>query len=196
VGASSEDVFSDLDVKDSKLLSPQMREQMFRLITKRCSIAALVIPANEIDARRKEMSLNTCLARAHAAVIRRLQPATAYVDACDVNPERYARMVRDHLEGGVCRIISEHHADRTYRIVSAASIVAKVVRDREVRELSSTYGDIGSGYPSDPVTISFLSFYIGEHHCAPPCARKSWKTIGDLIADDEQSTLFVDTDPE
>ena len=196
VGAPSDDVFSDLDVKDSKLLSPERREHVFRFITKRCSIATLVIPANEIDDRRKEMSLNTCVARAHAAVIRRLQPETAYVDACDVNPERYARMVRENLDGGVCRIVSEHHADRTYRIVSAASIVAKVVRDREVREISKTYGTIGSGYPSDPLTIAFLSSYIRKHHCAPACARKSWKTIGNLMADDEQSTLFADPGPE
>ncbi len=56
VGTSSDDVFSDMDVKDSKLLSSERREHMFRIITKRCSIATLVIPANEIDDRRKEMS--------------------------------------------------------------------------------------------------------------------------------------------
>ncbi len=196
VGAPSDDVFFDLEVKDSKLLSSEKREHVFKLIGKRCSIATVIISAEEIDARRKEMSLNACVARAHAAVICRLQPAIAYVDACDVNPERYARMVKENLEGIVCRIVSEHHADRTYKIVSAASIVAKVVRDREIRQFFQTYGDIGSGYPSDPATIAFLSSYIKTHHQPPACARKSWKTVGNLIANDEQSTLFIDQGPD
>ena len=189
VGAPSEDLFSDLEVKDSKLLSAGKREHLFGLIKERCSIATVIIPAEEIDARRKEVSMNMCVAQAHAAVISRLQPAIAYVDACDVNPKRYARMVRENLSGMVCEIVSEHHADRTYKIVSAASIVAKVVRDREVRQFSRTYGDIGSGYPSDPATIAFLISYIREHHQPPACARKSWKTVVALIADREQSTL-------
>ncbi len=189
VGASSDDLFSDLEVKDSKLLSFGKRDHLFGLIQERCSIATVIIPAEEIDACRKEVSMNMCVARAHAAVISRLQPAIAYVDACDVNPERYARMVEENLKKKGCEIVSEHHADRTYKIVSAASIVAKVVRDREVRQLSQTYGDIGSGYPSDPVTIAFLFSYIREHHQPPACARKSWKTVSTMLSKMPQSSL-------
>lgn len=196
VGVSSDDVLADLAIKDSKLLSVKNREHLFSLIQERCRIATVIIPASEIDAWRKEITMNTCVARAHAAVISRLRPAIAYVDACDVDPERYKRMVQENLYGTECEIVSEHHADRTYRIVSAASIVAKVVRDRKVRELSQTYGGIGSGYPSDPVTIAFLSSYIRKHHQPPACARKSWKTVIALIADNEQSTLAFGAGPE
>ena len=190
VGAASEDVFLDLDVKDSKLLSPKKRGHLFKEIEKTCSIATVIIPAETIDARRKEISMNACVARAHAAVISRLNPTTAYVDACDVNPVRYAQMVREHLDDRSCRIVSEHHADQTYKIVSAASIVAKVVRDREIESLAETFGRIGSGYPSDPVTVAFLSSYMEKHHRPPACARMSWKTIEHLIAGTEQRTLF------
>jgi ribonuclease HII len=190
VGAASEEVFFGLDVKDSKLLSPQKRGHLFTLIERTCSIATVIIPAETIDARRKEISMNACVARAHAAVIRRLMPATAYVDACDVNPVRYAQMVREHLHDRSCGIVSEHHADQTYKIVSAASIVAKVVRDREIESLAETFGRIGSGYPSDPVTVAFLSSYMEKHHRPPACARMSWKTIEHLIAGTEQRTLF------
>jgi ribonuclease HII len=196
VGVASDGVFSDLDVRDSKALPRKKREQVFRLIVERCSIATVIVPADEIDKRRSEISMNSCVARAHASVIRRLRPATAYVDACDVNPERYARMVKEYLDGGLCEIVSEHHADQTYKIVSAASIVAKVVRDREVGLLARTYGAIGSGYPSDPLTIAFLSAYIKKHHHPPACARKSWKTIDNLIAAGEQSNLLSDPDTE
>jgi ribonuclease HII len=190
VGAPSEQVFSELDVKDSKLLSRQKREDLFFAIEKTCRTATLIIPAEKIDAQRKEITMNACVARAHAAVIRRINPATAYVDACDVNPVRYAQMVREHLNDPPCDIVSEHHADQTYKIVSAASIVAKVVRDREIAVIARTFGEIGSGYPSDPVTIAFLSSYMEQHHRPPTCARKSWKTIDNLIAEREQKTLF------
>ncbi|WAC04573.1 MAG: ribonuclease HII [Methanoregula sp.] len=190
VAADSEAVLSGLDVKDSKLLSREKREDLYYAIEKRCRTATIIIPAEEIDAQRKVITMNACVARAHAAVIRKISPSTAYVDACDVNPVRYAQMVREHLGDPSCCIVSEHHADQTYKIVSAASIVAKVIRDREIASLAGTFGEIGSGYPSDPVTIAFLSSYMKEHRRPPDCARKSWKTIDNLIADAEQKTLF------
>ena len=56
-----------------------------------------------------------------------------------------------------CSITSEHKADAKHRIVGGASIVAKVVRDRIMKELQVGLGfEIGSGYPSDPNTIKAL----------------------------------------
>lgn len=188
VGAQSADVFSDLGVKDSKDLTQKERERLFSLIKKRCRIAMVVIPAEEIDAIRREMTMNACVARAHAQVIEKLAPATAYIDACDVNPFRYAQTVRSHLTVP-CELVSEHHADSTYPVVSAASIVAKVTRDREITKISKKFGEIGSGYPSDPITIVYLSTYIDEHRAPPPIARKSWKTVIVMLAKKSQSSL-------
>ncbi len=188
VGAQSADVFSDLGVKDSKDLTQKERERLFSLIKKRCRIAMVVIPAEEIDAIRREMTMNACVARAHAQVIEKLAPATAYIDACDVNPFRYAQTVRSHLTVP-CELVSEHHADSSYPVVSAASIVAKVTRDREITKISKKFGEIGSGYPSDPITIAYLSTYIDEHRAPPPIARKSWKTVIVMLAKKSQSSL-------
>jgi ribonuclease HII len=188
VGIPSEDVFSDFEVQDSKLLSPKIRENFYTIIRKRFRVATVRIDAHEIDEIRAGITMNVCVARAHAQVINKLSPSVAYVDACDVNAFRYAEMVKSYLEQS-CEIISEHHADQTFKVVSAASIVAKVTRDRAIKVLSKKYGDIGSGYPSDPVTIAFLSAYFDEHKCAPPIARKSWKTVTNLIANKEQSQL-------
>lgn len=188
VGAQSADVFSDLGVKDSKDLTQKERERLFSLIKKRCRIAMVVIPAEEIDAIRREMTMNACVARAHAQVIEKLAPATAYIDACDVNPFRYAQTVRSHLTVP-CELVSEHHADSTYPVVSAASIVAKVTRDREITKISKKFGEIGSGYPSDPITISYLSTYIDEHRAPPPIARRGWKTVIVMLAKKSQSSL-------
>jgi len=189
VAAESEDALSDLEVKDSKVLTPRRRTALCTAITGRCRIATVVIPPDRIDSSRREITLNECVARGHASVIRKLQPVTAYVDACDVNEFRYARMVTAHLEEP-CRIVSEHRADETYPIVSAASIVAKVIRDREIELIAERFGPVGSGYPSDPETIAYLSSYIREHRSPPPIARKSWKTIKFLMADLYQTRLF------
>ena len=188
VGVRSADAFSDLEVNDSKMLTPAKREQLYPLIRKRCRVATIVIPAPEIDSIRREMTMNACVARAHGEVIRRLSPTVAYIDACDVNTSRYAKEVKIHI-GFPCKLVSEHHADQTYPVVSAASIVAKVTRDREVRKLARTYGDIGSGYPSDPVTITYLNAYIETHKVPPPIARTSWKTVSAILNMRAQSRL-------
>jgi ribonuclease HII len=189
ISITSEERIADLGVKDSKLLPARERERLYPLIRRRCNVATVTIAAQEIDAIRNEMTMNTCVARAHARVIEKLSPSTAYVDACDVNCFRYAEMVKAHLSRP-CEIVSEHHADEKYMVVSAASIVAKVVRDREIVKLAKKYGEIGSGYPSDPVTIRWLTGYIGEHPSPPLIARRSWKTVGALLAKKNQRSLL------
>ena len=189
ISVSSEKRLSDLGVKDSKLLPPQERERLYPLIRKRCKVATVTISAQEIDTIRTGMTMNACVARAHAQVIAQLSPTRAFVDACDVNCFRYAEMVKAHLPSP-CEIVSEHHADEKFMVVSAASIVAKVVRDREIEKLSKKFGEIGSGYPSDPVTIRWLTGYIGDHPSPPLIARRSWKTVGALMAKKSQSSLL------
>ena len=188
VGVSSEDILADLGVKDSKLLSAKERERLYPIIRKKCRIAVVKLDAQEIDAVRQDMTLNAAVARAHAQVIAKLSPSCAYVDACDVNTFRYAEMVKNHLEVP-CEIVSEHHADEKFPVVSAASIIAKVTRDRAITMLAKKYGNIGSGYPSDPVTIRFLNAYIDEHRIPPPIARKSWKTVSAILAQKSQRSL-------
>ena len=188
VGVTSEDILADLGVKDSKQLTAKERERLYTIIRKRCRVAIVKLDAQEIDAVRQDMTLNAAIARAHAQVITKLLPACAYVDACDVNTFRYGEMVKNHLERP-CEIVSEHHADEKFLVVSAASIIAKVTRDRAISTLAKKYGDIGSGYPADPVTIRFLNAYIDEHRIPPPIARKSWKTVSAILAKKTQSSL-------
>jgi ribonuclease HII len=188
VGVPGENTLADLGLKDSKLLSEAQRERLYPVIRKKCKVAVVSLDAQDIDAIRKEMTLNAAVARAHAQAISKLSPTCAYVDACDVNVLRYAEMVRAGLEKD-CEIVSEHHADEKYLVVSAASIVAKVTRDRAIKTLAKKHGVIGSGYPADPLTIRYLSEYFDEHRSTPPIARKSWKTVSNLIAQKTQRSL-------
>jgi ribonuclease HII len=188
VGISSDDILKEIRVRDSKLLSAKERERLYKIIKKKCQVATVRLDAQQIDILRRDMTLNEAVARAHAQVIVKLSPDCAYLDACDVNTFRYAEMVKNHLVLP-CEIISEHHADGKFPVVSAASIIAKVTRDRAIATLAKKYGTIGSGYPSDPVTLGFLNSYIDEHHVPPPIARKSWKTVSAILSKKSQRRL-------
>ncbi len=179
VGCGSLDDLEALPVRDSKDLSAKQRERLYEVIVRDFAVAVITIDAAEIDETRSRMSMNACVAELHAAALAGLRPECAYLDACDVNAERFGRTVGAHLDFP-CRIVAEHHADSVHKIVGAASIVAKVTRDRAIRDLTPEYGDIGSGYPSDQKTIGFLKGYMKEHGLPPACARKTWKTVTNL----------------
>jgi ribonuclease HII len=109
-----------------------------------------------------------------AKVIETLKPNIAYVDASDVLEERFKQHIQECLTFKV-EIVSEHKADRTYPVVSAASIIAKVERDKAIAELASKYGDLGCGYPTDPETLRFLQQCLERRGEYPDFVRKSWK---------------------
>lgn len=189
VSALDMDGFALTGVADSKTLSRKRRELIYGEITEKFVTACTIIPAKEIDRLRAEITMNDIVARAHADVIRKLPCDTAFVDACDVNAERYGRTVSGYAGEGYS-IVSEHKADVRFPVVSAASIVAKVTRDRCVERLHEEFGNFGSGYPSDPYTIRFLETYITEFGLPPTCARSSWETTRRIIDRLSQASLF------
>jgi ribonuclease HII len=130
----------------------------------------------------KLRKLNYLEARVMAEVINELRPSEVYVDASDVNEKRYGEDVRSFLtnELKTIKIVSEHHADRNYPPVSAASIIAKVHRDLVIENLHAEYGDFGSGYITDPKTMRFLRDYRRLHDAYPPIVRVSWKTAKEI----------------
>jgi ribonuclease HII len=168
-----------LGVKDSKLLSPHRRETLaveIKRIVEKYSVIKL--SPREIDevveTGKKLHRLNRLEAQAMAKVIEALKPDIAYVDASDVIEERFKEHILECLPFKI-KIISEHKADKTYPVVSAASIIAKVTRDSEIAELAKKYGDFGSGYPSDPRTVNFLQHCLEKWREYPDDIRKSWK---------------------
>jgi ribonuclease HII len=169
----------ELGVKDSKLLSPHTREVLAPEIRKIVQkYAVLKLQPEEIDvvvkSGRKLHKLNWLEAQTMARVIETLKPDRVYVDASDVLEERFKQHILECMSFKV-DIVSEHKADRNYVAVSAASIIAKVERDREVAELARVYGDFGSGYPSDQRTMNFLKQLAERAGEYPEFIRKSWK---------------------
>ncbi len=165
----------DLGVKDSKLLTPKAREDMYNEIcSKASSVLVRKVQPAEIDQALSGKGLNYFEARIITELFERAGASIVYVDAPQSNPRSFETLLR-FLSGSRVNIIAEPFADKRYPLVSAASIVAKVIRDREIERLRGIYGDLGSGYPSDPKTREFLASLITEKKM-PPIVRKSWQT--------------------
>ena len=175
-----------LGVKDSKLLSPRRREQLVVSI-KEVALKYWVesLSPEEIDrvveTGGRLRRLNRLEAHTMAKVIEHLRPDIAYVDASDVLADRFKEHIAERLAFEV-KIISEHKADFKYPVVSAASIIAKVERDRAIQELSEKYGELGSGYVTDPKTVAFLKRWLVTHGSYPWFVRKSWKPAKVLMS--------------
>jgi len=189
VAVESDVPLRQMNCRDSKKLSPEKREALAPEIEKVSQFEVVVIPAEQIDVMRAEMSLNDFEAKLFAEVIAKLRPETAYVDAADVDEIEFKRSVRRELAFDV-EIVSQHNADELFPVVSAASILAKVCRDREMRSIEESIGmTIGSGYPSDPDTIAFLEKWIREKGSLPPHTRASWDTARRLLAESKNRKL-------
>jgi len=168
-----------LGVKDSKQLTPKSREDLYK------KIIVLVddyhiekISPKSIDASVKTHNLNHLEAKYMAKVISKLNPDTSYVDSCDVNPQRFGKEIAKLSNNK--KIKSYHHADSRFVVVSAASIIAKVTRDRIIDKLRKNH-DLGSGYPSDSKTIDFVKSYYEANHTLPVFVRKSWKPTQKIL---------------
>ena len=173
-------ILRELGVKDSKLLSSKKRETLFNEISRLAENHHVVkLLPSEIDraveCKRKLHKLNRLEAQTMAQIINALNPDEAYVDAADVFEDRFKQHIQEGLAVKV-KITARHKADKIYPVVSAASIIAKVERDREIAALKVVYGDFGSGYVTDQKTLLFLKEWMKTHSEYPSCVRQSWKT--------------------
>ncbi len=170
---------SSLGVKDSKKLSPKSREELYKkIISLVDDYYVMRIFPKSIDASVVKHNLNHLEAKYMAKVISKLDPDTSYVDSCDVNPQRFGKEIS--ILSNNKKIKSYHHADSKFVIVSAASIIAKVSRDRSISRLRKNH-NIGSGYPSDSKTVQFVTSYYKKHKTIPTFVRKSWKPTQKIL---------------
>jgi ribonuclease HII len=180
---------TEMGVRDSKTLTPKARARLFGQIMKVAdSVCIRKVNPVEVDDSVLVRGLNRLEAKVMAAVINTIGADEVYVDCCDVNPERYREYIRQHLKCNP-QMHSMHHADAINVVVSAASILAKITRDEEIRYIRSRYRSIGSGYPSDDRTMRFIRRYVAKNGSAPEFARKSWKPLRLLLEQTTQCKL-------
>ena len=184
----------EIGAKDSKKLSPKRRKELAKLIKDKChSYHVIVVSAQEIDQREeKRISLNRLEELKMAEIANILKPNVLFLDAADVNEERFGESIRKMLDYEIEEIVSKHRADDLFPIVSAASIIAKDKRDAIIEELSQKHGDLGSGYPSDERTTSFLRAWIKTNKKAPSFCRKSWETTKKILEEEVGNKKITD----
>lgn len=189
----SEDKLQKLEkigVRDSKLLTPKHREKLYKKILRVVDDwhVLLVEPA-EIDLRHAVgTNLNKLEAIKAAEIISHLKPSAVFVDSPEpANAQKFAWMISRYLEEAP-EIVAEHKAESKHSVVAAASIIAKVRRDRAVREIEKEIGHpIGSGYQHDPLCREFLENHLKKEH--EKHIRKCWITFQDLREKKEQTKL-------
>ncbi|MFB6128013.1 MAG: ribonuclease HII [Halolamina sp.] len=201
-------------VADSKRLSAARRESLAATLRERDAVAVgvAVVPVAAIDDLATDM--NTLTIRGQAAAVAAVagDGDRVVADAGDTSESRFARRLTDRIGRGDAdtgadadtefavepvadspagvEVVAEHGADDAYDAVAAASVVAKVERDRRLAAIGAAYDrPLGSGYPSDPTTRTFLRDHVAETGELPDCARASWATAEDVLAAAEQSAL-------
>ena len=160
----------EIGVRDSKALTRKKRNFLFYKIL--------------------DISEFVCIYKVDCKTIdEHLAADIAYVDSCDVNINRYTNYLKSNLDlKNNTSIIAMHKADIINPAVSAASVIAKVIRDQEIQMLEENFQNIGSGYPSDKKTMYFINTWIKEYKEFPDFVRKSWRPIREITC--KQSKIY------
>ncbi|KYQ89465.1 hypothetical protein DLAC_10135 [Tieghemostelium lacteum] len=179
---SNDQVLKDLGVKDSKVVTPKKREQLFHPIIDNVLMDfSIYLAANEIDKRRSKYTLNQIEANIFYQLIQHAvgqlsnlknnnnkNKINIIIDSIENNVSKFSTPFRRLFPEDKYQIICETKADSKYISVGAASILAKVQRDRYIKDLEKTLkASIGSGYPSDQQSLSYLYSHYhkhGQHH--------------------------------
>lgn len=189
-----------MGIKDSKLLSINERERLFDIITNLDWVEYHIEISwpTEIDEalNSHNMNLNSLEALHTAMILGKLKGDKAILDLPSNNALAYIKTVRKFMKPELIEkteIIAEHKADMNYEVVGAASILAKVTRDRLIEEMKVKFGDFGSGYPSDPKTKSFVSLNWNNSKLSKNDGkgffRKTWKSYTNIAQKNFQKGL-------
>jgi len=190
VNKNDEKTLKEMGVKDSKLLKPEVREELFDQIIKLAiSHKIVIVSAKEIDEAidgPESMNLNWLEASVSADIINALDAKEVIIDCPSPNLEAYNGYIKAKTNKEI-KIITEHKADLNHPVVSAASILAKVTRDREVKKIHKAVNqDFGSGYLTDPKTQTFMEkHWKSQKHIF----RHSWSTYKKLESEASQARL-------
>jgi len=152
-------------VRDSKEISESKREELFDVIMNiAISVSVIRVSVEEIDARGVHVANLDGMRRAVSGLS--IEPAYVLTDG-------YA------IEGLALPNVAVWKGDQVVTAISAASIIAKVTRDREMIELDKKYPQYGFAKHKGYITAAH-SAALAEHG---PCAehRKSFSNIAALL---------------
>lgn len=196
INSKDEQKLKSLGVKDSKQVIQKKREILAEEIKKiAVSYDISIIPSDEIDGRGANgLNLNNLEAVKAALIINKLNKTNEKIEVIIDCPSVNITKWETYLKGYVEKIKNlnffvEHKADVNHVACSAASILAKVTREKEIEKIKKKIGrDFGSGYPSDPVTKKFLAEH-GKKYRKDGIIRETWQTWQNLKGKKEQVKL-------
>ncbi len=152
-------------VCDSKEISEKNREDLFDVVTKAAlSLSVVIISSQEIDTRG-----------VHAANLDGMRRA---VQGLDITPA-YVLTDGYAIEGLALPNLAVWKGDQVVTCISAASIIAKVTRDRIMREMDLIYPEYGlashKGYITKTHTEALRKYGVTPIH------RRSFSNIAELL---------------
>jgi ribonuclease HII len=178
--------FNKYNVRDSKLVEANKRNELAEQIKERCWHKVLIAEPYEIDdalydparsLNELEMEIMITLLRHFQATFPKRE-SRVLVDAISSNE----RAIQERLFAG-SRKIEEHlidaknKADTNDRTVGAASILAKAEREKLIQTIKTQVGhDFGCGYSHDERTRKFLKTCPKQ----APYVRWSWATAREI----------------
>ncbi|OVA10013.1 Ribonuclease HII/HIII [Macleaya cordata] len=187
---------ASLNFADSKTLKEEKREELFECLKADESIGWLadVIDPRELSAKMlkktkinlNEISHNSAIGLVSAVLDMGVLLTEVYVDTVG-DADKYRIKLSERFPG--IKFMVAKKADSLYPVVSGASIVAKVTRDRALRNwvLDETAENInrnfGSGYPGDPETKAWLKDHQHSIFGFPTLVRFSWGTCTSYFKD-------------
>lgn len=191
----SEKELKKIGVKDSKLLSSKKREELFEKIRELAEdFEIMIVYPKEIDGHNSDgIKLNELEALAFAKIINKINKGFGKIKIVADCPSKNPRAWREFLQSKIestsnLNISCEYKADQNHVAVSAASILAKTIREKEMFLLREEYGEIGSGYCHDPKTIKFLKENVKKYD-KDGIFRKTWSTWKNAIENLSQKVL-------
>ena len=152
-------------VRDSKEISEKNREELFDVVTDAAlSVSVVIISNEEIDARG-----------VHAANLDGMRRA---VQGLEITPA-YVLTDGYAIEGLALPNLAVWKGDQVVTCISAASIIAKVTRDRIMRDMDLTYPEYGFASHKGYITKTHTEAL--QKHGVTPIHRKSFSNIAQLL---------------
>ncbi len=183
IDEATEKEFKKLGIKDSKELTPKRREFLANIIREKAETfeIAITYPTEIDDKLENGTNLNHLEAIKIAQIINKINKGykriKVIIDCPSIGISKWTDYLKMKIENlSNLEIVCEHKADKNHISVSAASILAKSTREKEMDKLRAKYGDqIGSGYTSDPATIRYLELNADNHE-EDHIFRRTWET--------------------
>jgi ribonuclease H2 subunit A len=178
---------------DSKTLTEATRERLFSAIQNDPTMGFVSdqLSASFIAGQmlgREAVSLNllankSTFALIDSALASGVQLREVFVDTVG-DADRYKEKLSQRFPGILFTVCPK--ADSLYPIVSAASIVAKVTRDRALRDFQAPESvpigrAFGCGYPGDKDTKAWLVEHVDKVFGFPSLVRASWSTCTPIL---------------